>query len=372
MESKQYDDLKNLIIGLSTIKGIGTQTVKTILNNTSYSVNKFFKLSEDDLFLILNKIKLPFSNQIISEIINNKERLLELGKKKRDELKKKEIDLLIFQELPQKLKEIPDAPYWLFTQGNKELLFAENKVFISVIGTRNASTRGRKYTKRVIQVLSIYPVVVVSGLATGIDEAAHAFSLDKEIPNIAFLGNGIEIVFPKKTKQLRKKILKSKGVIVSEYLPRESYAKYRFIMRNRLQAAISDLLIPIEAKEKSGTAHTVKFGIKYKKPILGIKTNSGIEKLLKEQGFPIFDIDTEESLRKFDCKIQNLIEKKNISFDKVTTILNNISNSLRLRCFNNKDKERLIKEIKNLIRYEGDKNDKGYNISSEGYQGTLF
>ncbi len=349
----KYDELKNLIVGLSLIKGVGSQTVISVLKRISGSVDELWKVSVEELEFFLKKKKIPFSNQISREIINNKEKILDSGEKKLRELRRKGIDLLVSEEIPKKLREIPDAPYWLFVQGNKELLFEEKKLFVAVVGTRNASTIGKKFTKRVIQVLSIYPVVIVSGLAKGIDEAAHTFSLEKKVPNIAFLGCGIELIFPRKTVKIRDEIIKSRGAVVSEYLPQESHAKYKFVLRNRLQAAISDLIIPVEAKEKSGTAYTINFGMKYNKIIWGIKLNSGIENLLEKNGIPIFDINTDEGIREIDYRLQKLIESKGIPYDKVSCVLSHISSYLRLRYLKEEDKSELIRRIKNLIAWEG-------------------
>ena len=349
----EREELKRLIVGLSLIKGVGSQTVGVVLKRISGSVDELWKMSVEELGFLLKKNRIPFANQLSEEIISSKEKILNAGKERLKELRDRGIDLLVSEEIPKKLREIPDAPYWLFVQGNKELLFDEDKLFVAIVGTRSASILGKRFTKRVVQVLSIYPVVVVSGLARGIDEAAHIFSLEKKIPNIAFLGCGIELVFPRSTKKLRDEIIRLGGVIVSEYLPRESYAKYKFVLRNRLQAAISDLIIPVEAKERSGTAYTVNFGIKYNKIIWGIKLNSGIESLLRKKEIPIFDISTDEGIREIDYRLQKLIEDKGIFYDKVSYMLNCISNSLRLRYLSKEDKLELVERIKKLVGLEG-------------------
>lgn len=168
---------------------------------------------------------------------------------------------------PEKLRVIPDAPEWLFIQGLSENL---SKPSVAVVGTRKPSDDGLFLTKYVMGVLAGIGCVTVSGLALGIDQEAHKSSIRYSLPTVAVLGTGILQNYPKGSDELREEILKAGGSIVSEYLPNQSYSAENFVRRNRIQAALCDVLIPTEWSIKSGTAHTVKYASKYEKRIMNV------------------------------------------------------------------------------------------------------
>lgn len=168
---------------------------------------------------------------------------------------------------PPKLKIIADAPEWLFVQGNVENL---TKNAVAVVGTRKPSDDGLFLTRYVVSSLANTDFVTVSGLALGIDQIAHNESIRYQLPTIAVLGTGILQNYPKGSEPLRSKILHAGGTVISEYLPEQSYSAENFVRRNRLQAALGDILIPAEWQIKSGTAHTVKFAHRYQKKIINV------------------------------------------------------------------------------------------------------
>ncbi|WNJ84761.1 DNA-processing protein DprA [Pseudomonas canadensis] len=177
---------------------------------------------------------------------------------------------LIFKaeaEFPEKLRAIPDAPEWIFIQGIPENL---SKPSVAVVGTRKPSDDGLFLTKYVLGVLARIGCVTVSGLALGIDQVAHISSIRYSLPTVAVLGTGILQNYPKGSNELREEILKAGGSIVSEYLPNQSYSAENFVRRNRIQAALCDVLIPSEWSIKSGTAHTVKYASRYEKRIVNV------------------------------------------------------------------------------------------------------
>ncbi|MFJ4089304.1 DNA-processing protein DprA [Pseudomonas psychrophila] len=178
--------------------------------------------------------------------------------------------VLVFKgepEFPQRLRDIADGPAWIFVQGAIENLYGPT---VGVVGTRDPSPDGIFLTRMVVAALHGVKLSTVSGLAVGIDQTAHVESLSCNIPTIAVLGTGIFENYPKNSGQLRQRILDSGGTIVTEYLPSQSYSAENFVRRNRIQAALSDVLIPVEWKIKSGTAHTVRFAKSYGKRIMGV------------------------------------------------------------------------------------------------------
>lgn len=168
-------------------------------------------------------------------------------------------------DYPEKLKDLPEPPYWLFAQGNTSLL---NKNCVGVVGTRNPTSLGLYLTQSVIAQFIESDYVTVSGLAYGIDQAAHDASLLFNIPTIAVLGTGVNSNYPKNSLELRTHIINKGGLILTEYLPNQKPSQENFVRRNRIQAALSDILIPVEWNLKSGTAHTVKNAAQLKRTIL--------------------------------------------------------------------------------------------------------
>lgn len=171
-------------------------------------------------------------------------------------------------EFPQRLREITDPPAWLFVQGKIDNLYGPT---VGVVGTREPTAEGIFLTRMVVAAMHGIHVATVSGLALGIDQMAHVESLNCGIPTVAVLGTGILENYPRNSQSLRHAILESGGTVVTEYLPTQSHSSENFVRRNRIQAGLSDVLIPAEWKVKSGTAHTVRYAKSYGKKIIGVK-----------------------------------------------------------------------------------------------------
>ncbi|MDV2080373.1 DNA-processing protein DprA [Marinobacter xestospongiae] len=171
------------------------------------------------------------------------------------------------KEFPVQLRAINDGPKWLFVQGEVRNLHNRS---IAVVGTRKPSADGEFLTRYVIALLANSGRTVVSGLALGIDQVAHQQSLRFGLSTVAILGNGILLDFPRGSKKLRAEILLNGGTIVTEYLPSQTYSGENFVRRNRIQAALSEFVVPVEWNIKSGTAHTVEYAHKYSRQVVNI------------------------------------------------------------------------------------------------------
>lgn len=171
------------------------------------------------------------------------------------------------QDFPRKLKDLSDPPNWIFIQGSIHNL---DMPAIAIVGSRNISDDGVFLTRLAAATISELNCVTVSGLALGIDQLCHTESIRYEIPTIAVLGTGMLNNYPKGSDELRKEIIKAGGTVITEYLPMQSYSAENFVRRNRIQAALCDVLIPAEWKIKSGTAHTVRFAHKQNKLIINL------------------------------------------------------------------------------------------------------
>jgi DNA processing protein len=165
---------------------------------------------------------------------------------------------------PKALLELSSPPHWLFVKGSVEIL---QRPSLTIVGTREPSDDGRWLGGFIGACLAHWAAPTVSGLALGIDQLMHEWSLRANVPTTAVLGTGILSDFPKGTAHLRDQIVDAGGALITEYLPRESYSAENFIRRNRLQAALGRVLIPVEWNLRSGTAHTVRFATVLKRPI---------------------------------------------------------------------------------------------------------
>lgn len=157
---------------------------------------------------------------------------------------------------PRLLKEIKNPPENLFIKGSIECL---NKPAVAIVGTRKATQLGRKIAEDIAYTLGKRGFVIVSGLAMGIDTAAHTGALKAGAKTVAVLGNGVNRIYPAQNENLAKKILEAKGAIISEYGPKAPGHKGIFLDRNRIISGLSIATVVVEAPFKSGSINTASW-----------------------------------------------------------------------------------------------------------------
>lgn len=235
---------------------------------------------------LLDKYKTPeiiytLTHEELSQLkwLNNKKIENILDKKIRDCLGKyienmirKEIDIITINErlYPKRLKEIYDAPVCIYIKGNKNIL---NQNMIGIIGCRQASEYGIKAAKYFSYNLSKKGIIIVSGLAKGIDSFSHIGTIEANGKTIAVVGNSLDIVYPKENYYLEKQIIQKEGAIISEYPLGVEPEKINFPARNRIISGISKGVIVVEAKKKSGTLITVDFALEQGRDVYVVPGN---------------------------------------------------------------------------------------------------
>ena len=165
---------------------------------------------------------------------------------------------------------LPRLPKRLFVRG---VFPTDNHlVFLTVVGSRNYTQYGKEACEKIIKGLRGYPVVIVSGLALGIDTIAHESAIDVGLMTIAFPGSGLDekIIYPRTNRPLADKILNSGGCLISEFENNQRTNDWLFPARNRLLAGISQATLLIEATHKSGSRITTKFATEYNKDVFAI------------------------------------------------------------------------------------------------------
>lgn len=180
-------------------------------------------------------------------------------------LEKHNIKALFYtdKDYPKRLKNCIDAPLLLYYKGTANL---NHTKIVSIVGTRNATTYGKLLCKQLIETLKSHDVLVVSGLAHGIDAAAHKESVTAEIPTIGVLGHGLDRIYPAVHRDLAAKMLKNGGLL-TEFLPGSNPDRENFPKRNRIIAGMADVVVVVEASIKGGALITAEIANSYNRDV---------------------------------------------------------------------------------------------------------
>lgn len=167
---------------------------------------------------------------------------------------------------PALLKHLPDAPVVLTCLGNIELLHSKQ---VAVVGTRTASAIGQKFTRHMAQLLAQKGYTVTSGLARGIDSAAHLGALEAGGNTIAVLGGGVDHIYPPENEDLYRRITAA-GCIVSEEAIGGEVAKHNFLRRNRIISGLSLAVVVAEGAERSGSMVTARLALEQGRELFAV------------------------------------------------------------------------------------------------------
>lgn len=196
------------------------------------------------------------------------------------------------KRFPESLRHIPSAPKELYVAGENlsELL---KRPRVAVVGSRKISPYGKTVTARLAGDLAKQGIVIVSGLAFGVDAAAHQAALEAGGSAIAVLPTPLSKIYPASNHRLAEDILKRGGALVSEYAADSEVFKTNFVARNRLIAGLSDAVLITEAALKSGSLHTARFALEQGKEVLAVpgpitsETSEGANNLIKAGAHPV-------------------------------------------------------------------------------------
>lgn len=221
---------------------------KILLKNEISSAREIYYIEEKEFhrFSFL-------TDDEISSILKSKEEW-NLGVKSQ-ELKKQKIRLILFdsEEYPEKLKTIYHPPYALYVKGN---LPSKDVPSIAIVGARKCTPYGEKCAMEFASSLSKCGAEIISGLAIGIDGMSQRAAVNEDARTFAVLGSGVDVCYPRNHIGLYMDILEHEGGIISEQLPGTKPFGWNFPMRNRIISGLSDAVLVIEAKEKSGSLIT--------------------------------------------------------------------------------------------------------------------
>ncbi len=276
---------------------------------------------------------------------------------------------LIDKEYPAKLKQIKNPPIILYSKGKVDLN-SEHK-FLAIVGTRRLTSYGKSITELFSGKLAEQGLVIVSGLAIGVDSVAHSACLDSKGTTIAVLGNGVDICVPAENQKTYDRILENGGMIISELPPGEPPSVGSFPSRNRIVAGISDGILVTEGAQDSGSLITANFGLDFKRKVFavpgpitsslsaaplkliekGAKLVVAPEDIVRELGIKPSELNmskkTFKNLSLEEKKIIELIENEALNFDEILKDLNIDSSKLATILS--------MMEIKGLIKNAGGK-----------------
>ncbi|WP_119395903.1 DNA-processing protein DprA [Salinibius halmophilus] len=234
---------------------------------------------------------------------------------------------------PERLGHLYDPPAWLLCRGNVDLLQSDQ---LAIVGSRRATPAGLRFTESLAKSVAETDWVVTSGLALGIDAAAH----QGEVSNtIAVLGNGIDKPYPARNKGLYQQIVENGGLVVSEALLGESPQPWHFPARNRIIAALSKKLLVVEAAVKSGSLITAEIALDLGREVYAVPggvyapASAGCLALLKQGAEMVttvedldipakMRVDAVTSLNEIEARVVNAIAAMPMTENKLAICLN--------------------------------------------------
>src|SRR3989344_442231 len=171
------------------------------------------------------------------------------------------------KEFPPLLAEIPGAAKKLYVRGK---LTSFDAAWLAVVGSRACTSYGRQALRHLIEGLRGYPVIIVSGLAYGIDAEAHKAALEAGLTTLAVPGSGLDwnVLYPRANVSLAREIVKQGGALLSEFEPDMKATDYTFPQRNRIMAGLCKATLVVEAKERSGSLIPARLTTEYNRELL--------------------------------------------------------------------------------------------------------
>jgi len=318
------------IIDLYTLKlipGIGDTTLRKIIDSRK-SIRELVDADEEELKTLIARNRASVAIHALKEELDH---FQEKAVSDIDAMHECGIEMLTSEseQYPQYFHLIKDKPLFLYCRGNLDLL--NNTPSVAIIGTRECTQSGFLTAQQMARAFVKKGYCIVSGLAEGIDTAAHKGALMESGNTISVLVD-VKNIYPKANSQLSEDIINNGGLLIAENPPGCKAVGGLFVKRDRLQSALSLAVVPIETAVKGGTMHTVRYAGEQKMLLLGpdfstspsynynTKQFSGISKLMSEDKLIQMDKDNislilSKLLPKKELELQHLLEDRKIQSD---------------------------------------------------------
>lgn len=251
-------------IAFSSLRGLTPALARAILARTG-SEEQFFAMTGEQL-----SASLGFRNRLFDRAVRDKA----LAEARDEEIfiQRSNIRAIYFTDpgYPRRLLECDDAPLMLYTLGGCDLNGAR---FVSIVGTRHATGYGSDFTDDLVRGLAARcadPIVIVSGLAYGIDVAAHRAALAAGLPTIGVLAHGLNTLYPASHRDVAARMIHSGGMLMTDYRSCDATHRGNFLARNRIIAGLSDCTVVAESDSRGGALVTARLAAAYSRDVFAL------------------------------------------------------------------------------------------------------
>lgn len=271
-------------IALTLVPGVGSILIRQLISYCG---------SASDVFRspLARLLKVPGIGEVTARAILKPDVLME-AEQVVNRLEKMQARALFYTDkaYPTRLKALYDAPAMLYVQGAGDLNAPRT---IGLVGTRQATDYGRRTTAELIEAITPYGISVISGLAYGIDIAAHRASLHNGLPTIGVMASGLDIIYPNVHQKTAQEML-ALGGLLTESRPGTKPDAHLFPARNRIIAGLSDVVVVVEAAAKGGALITAEYANNYHREVFAVPGqlnqafSAGCNKLIRENKAQIY------------------------------------------------------------------------------------
>ena len=334
-------------LALNQVEGIGPKAFVQLIKKFG-SAKAVWQAKEQELERVIEKRGIEGIRGARRKI--DPEKLLAI-------LEKKQIKVLtlLSQNYPKNLLKIYDPPPVIYYKG--EILPADDQA-LAVVGSRRMTAYGREATERLVSQLVLANLTIVSGMARGIDGAAHQAALDMEGRTIAVLGCGVDVIYPFENRKLYEKIIEDNGAVISEFPPGTKPEPFHFPQRNRIIAGLALGVLVIEAAEKSGSLITANFAADLGREVFAVPgpinypTAAGTANLIKTGAKLVTNVDDilEELKIKLDVrfKMEDVRKKKRFKTENLNLRIGSEEEKIILKILDTEPKhvDQIVRESK--------------------------
>ncbi|MBE7178928.1 MAG: DNA-protecting protein DprA [Mucilaginibacter polytrichastri] len=254
-------------IALTLLPHIGPATAKAMLSYCG-SPEAIFSTSKSHL------LKIPSIGPKTADALRNDAATFARAEEELQFIEKEGIEMIFYTDeaYPRRLRNCIDSPVLLYKKGTTDL---HTQRIISVVGTRNCTDYGREFCDNLIADLAAADVIVVSGLAFGIDVAAHKACIKHKVPTVGVIAHGLDTLYPKEHHSTARKMLEHGGALLTDFTSRTRPDRENFPQRNRIIAGLADATLVVEAGKKGGALITADIARSYNREVFAVPGRVG-------------------------------------------------------------------------------------------------
>ncbi|MBI3509469.1 MAG: DNA-protecting protein DprA [Bacteroidetes bacterium] len=272
-------------VALNMLPGIGPVTAKRLVASCGCA-SAVFREKKNNL------LQIPYVVPAVVKALRDQS-ILFRAEKEISFCKKNGIEILFYADakFPNRLKQCYDSPVVLYFEGNTDLSHTRT---VGIVGTRNVTEYGKMLTEKLVDDLKANEVIVISGLAYGVDVLAHKAALKNEIPTIGVLAHGLDELYPAAHKNVARKMTKCGGLL-TDFPTGTKPDKENFPMRNRIVAGLCDAIVVVESGASGGSMITAEFANNYNRDVFAFpgrvndEFSAGCHKLIKNHKASLID-----------------------------------------------------------------------------------